>query len=253
VGRVWVGLGFQAKMLQAWIIVPALAVGYLLAAPPRLRQRLRQRLWQRLWHLGVAGAVMLAVSLSWIALYTFTPAGSRPYIDGTTNNSAIAMVFGYNGFERFDALVPGAITVGPGVMVGVGSGSWAGNAYQLFGNGFGQQISWLFPLTLLTLVPAWSRAAAPGGPIRCGRGLSCGGWLATFGVVSSKTSLILHTAYVASFAPPVAALSGAGIVMFWRWHRAGNWRRESGRADLDEQGGPVRGGGRGQAGADHRR
>jgi len=126
---VWVGLGFQAKMLQAWMIVPALAGGYLLAAPARLRARL--------WHLGVAGVVMLAVSLSWIALYAFTPAGSRPYIDGTTNNTAIAMVAGYNGLERFDIRVPGAITVGPGVMVGVNNGNWAGTAYQLFGTGFG--------------------------------------------------------------------------------------------------------------------
>jgi 4-amino-4-deoxy-L-arabinose transferase-like glycosyltransferase len=213
---VWVGLGFQAKMLQAWIILPALAAGYLLAAPARLRRRL--------WQLGVAGAVMLAVSLSWIALYTVTSARSRPYIDGTTNNSAIAMVFGYNGFERFDALVPGAITVGPGVMVGVGNWSWAGNAYQLFGNGLGQQISWLFPLALLALVAglvACSRARRSD-PVRAGF-VMWGVWLATFGVVFSKMSLVLHTAYVASFAPPVAALSGAGIVMFWRWYRAGNW------------------------------
>src|SRR5512135_3028356 len=60
----WVGLGFQAKMLQAWIILPALGLGYLLAAPAGLGRRL--------WQLGVAGLVMLAVSLSWIALYTFT-------------------------------------------------------------------------------------------------------------------------------------------------------------------------------------
>ena len=58
---VWVGLGFQAKMLQAWMVLPALALGYLLTAPARLRRRL--------CHLGAAGAVMLAVSLSWIALY----------------------------------------------------------------------------------------------------------------------------------------------------------------------------------------
>ena len=63
---VWVGLGFQAKMLQAWMILPALGIGYLLAAPAGLRRRL--------WHLGAAGLVMLAASLSLIALYTFTPA-----------------------------------------------------------------------------------------------------------------------------------------------------------------------------------
>jgi hypothetical protein len=47
-----------------------------------------------------------------------------------------------------------------------------------------------------------------------------GVWLATFGVVLSEMGVVLHTAYVASLAPPVAALTGAGIVMFWRWYRA---------------------------------
>jgi 4-amino-4-deoxy-L-arabinose transferase-like glycosyltransferase len=59
---IWAGLGFQAKMMQAWIVLPALAVGYLVAASAPLRRRL--------WQLGVAEVVMLAVSLSWIALYT---------------------------------------------------------------------------------------------------------------------------------------------------------------------------------------
>ena len=30
---VWVGLAFQAKMLQAWIVLPALYLAYILAAP----------------------------------------------------------------------------------------------------------------------------------------------------------------------------------------------------------------------------
>jgi 4-amino-4-deoxy-L-arabinose transferase-like glycosyltransferase len=214
---VWVGLGFQAKMLQAWVILPALALGYLLAAPPRLRQRL--------WHLGVAGAVTLAVSLSWIALYAFTPAGSRPYIDGSTNNSAAAMVFGYNGLERFAFLVPGAITVGPGVMVGVNNGSWAGNASQLASMGFGPQISWLLPLALLALIAGLvaCRRARRTDLVRAGF-VMWGVWLIAFGVVFSEMGEVLHTAYLASFAPPVAALSGAGIAMFGRWYRAGDWR-----------------------------
>jgi 4-amino-4-deoxy-L-arabinose transferase-like glycosyltransferase len=214
---VWVGVGFQAKMLQAWVILPALALGYLLAAPARIRQRL--------WHLGAAGAVMLAVSLSWIALYTVTPAGSRPYIDGSTNNSAIAMVFGYNGLERFDIRLPGAITVGPGVMVGTGTGNWAGNAGQLFDSGLGPLISWLLPLALLALVAGLvaGRHASRADPVRAGF-VMWGVWLVTFGTVLSEMGAVLHTAYVASLAPPVAALSGAGIVMFSRWFRAGDRR-----------------------------
>nr|ADU56055.1 hypothetical protein CA37-32 [uncultured organism CA37] len=97
---VWVGLAFQTKSLQAWLVLPALAVGYLLTAPIGLRRRVK--------HLAVAGVVMLAVSLSWIALYTFTPASERPYVSGSTNNSAFAMVFGYNGLSRLGIHLPGA-------------------------------------------------------------------------------------------------------------------------------------------------
>ena len=115
----WVGLGFQAKMMQAWIIVPALGIAYLVAAPPRLRRRLL--------HLLVAGVVTAAVSFSWIMLYTLTPANDRPYVDGSTNNSAVAMVFGYNGFGRFGVSVDGSVagfgTGGGGARGGAGGGA----------------------------------------------------------------------------------------------------------------------------------
>jgi hypothetical protein len=39
---VWVGLAFQAKMLEAWLVLPALAVCYLLAAPGAWLQRVRR-------------------------------------------------------------------------------------------------------------------------------------------------------------------------------------------------------------------
>ncbi|MEV0123741.1 glycosyltransferase family 39 protein [Streptomyces sp. NPDC050703] len=98
----WIGIGFQMKMMEAWIVVPAFLVGYLVAAPVRLRRRLGQ--------LAAAGAVLLAVSLSWVALLTFTPAEHRPYVDGSTNDSAAAMVFGYNGFNRLhDGLIDGGM------------------------------------------------------------------------------------------------------------------------------------------------
>jgi hypothetical protein len=51
-----------------------------------------------------------------------------------------------------------------------------------------------------------------------------GTWLLTVGLVFSKMAMIPHTAYMASLAPPAAALSAAGIVMFWRTYRAGGWR-----------------------------
>jgi 4-amino-4-deoxy-L-arabinose transferase-like glycosyltransferase len=221
----WVGIGFQAKMLQAWMILPALVLGYLACAPARWPRRLR--------HVAAFGLLTLAVSLSWIALYTFTPAGSRPYIDGTVDNNAFAMVFGYNGLDRFGISVPGSVTSWPGVTAG-GSGGHGGfrglggsagfgtGWTKLLGSTYGPEIGWLYPLAVLTLICGllWTWRARRDDPVRGGFVL-WGLWLLTFFLVLSKMGTIPHTAYVASLAPPLAALSGAGIVMFWRLYRAG--------------------------------
>jgi 4-amino-4-deoxy-L-arabinose transferase-like glycosyltransferase len=222
----WVGIGFQAKMLQAWIVLPALAAGYLYAAPLPLRRRLRD--------VGIAGAAALAVSLSWIALYTMTPAGDRPYIDGSTNNSAVSMVFGYNGLERFGMSFPGSVVsmFGGGrhaqtgqlgalmhEMQRAGFGMRSGGGWgKLAGSEFGPQISWLFPLAVLAMICGllWCRRDDGGDRTRTGGFLMWGTWLVSYGFVFSAMKTIPHTAYVASLAPAIAALSGAGIVMFWR-------------------------------------
>jgi len=230
---VWVGVGFQTKMLEAWMVLPAFAIGYLAAAPTGLGRRL--------WQLGAAAAVMLAVSLSWVALYTLTPAADRPWVDGSTNNSAIAMVFGYNGLERFGTSFPGAVTSGPGVTsggsigvlrlagggtAGAGGGGGFGTGWtKLLGSGYGPEIGWLYPLAVLALVCGllWTRRAARSDQVRAGF-LLWGVWLLTVGLVFSKMSVIPHTAYLAALAAPLAALSAAGIVMFWRAYRADGGR-----------------------------
>ncbi|MEY9872949.1 4-amino-4-deoxy-L-arabinose transferase-like glycosyltransferase [Streptacidiphilus sp. MAP12-33] len=127
---VFVGLAFQTKMLEAWAVLPALALVYLLAAPATLRRRL--------WHLAVAGVVTLAVSASWIALVTLTPAKDRPYVDGTTDNSAYSMVVGYNFLNRFSAVGVNASDTGSVQAVrGGGGGGGAGARQGLGGAGGG--------------------------------------------------------------------------------------------------------------------
>jgi 4-amino-4-deoxy-L-arabinose transferase-like glycosyltransferase len=250
----WIGIGFQAKMMQAWMIVPALAITYLVAAPASWKRRLAQ--------LGLAGAVLLAVSLSWVMLYTVTPAADRPYVDASTNNSAFAMVFGYNGFDRFGVNVPGSVgsmfggsgnnsggpqsteggpaqgegqipggtagdaTPGGGQIRqgGGGPGGGGNGATKLIGDRYGSQIGWLYPLALLGLVFGLiSRGRSPRtDPARAGY-LLWGLWLVSVGAVFSRIE-IPHTAYMASLAPPLAALSGAAIVSSWRGMRDGTAR-----------------------------
>ncbi|MEU5264290.1 glycosyltransferase family 39 protein [Amycolatopsis sp. NPDC021455] len=238
---VWVGIGFQAKMLQAWTILPALAVGYLLTAPVETRRRLQ--------HLGIAGVVTLAVSLSWIALYTLTPDGSRPYVAGTTNGSAAAMVFGYNGLSRVGIDLPGAkeftndgaqidpkappelLDIRPTIRgnpwddpTKAASRENPTGAGKLFDGSLGVAIAWLYPLTILALLCGlwWRRRAERTDPLRGGL-VMWGVWLVTLGLTFTVAA-VPHTAYVGSLAPPVAALSGLGIVMFWRAYRRGGGR-----------------------------
>ena len=74
-----VGLGFETKMLQAFLIVPAMAIVYLWAGPPRLGRRIAQ--------LAAAGVALVVSAGWWVAIVALWPAASRPYIGSTTDNS----------------------------------------------------------------------------------------------------------------------------------------------------------------------
>src|SRR3989475_7919187 len=87
-----VGIGFNVKMLEAYLVVPAYGLLYLLAAPISL--------WKRVGQLALAGVVLLAISLSWALVVDLTPASLRPYVGSSQNNSEISLALGYNGINR---------------------------------------------------------------------------------------------------------------------------------------------------------
>jgi len=194
---VWVGLAFQTKMVQAWGVLPALAVGYLLAAPGPLRRRLG--------HVGLAGVVTVAVSLYWVVLASVVPASMRPYIDGSTNNSAWSMVFDYNLFSRYET---GASGVG-----------WT----YLLGSSVATQVGWLYPVALIGLALGLSGRRPRTDVVRAGF-VMWGLWLAVHAVAFSE-GRVAHSFYVVSVAPAVSALAGGGLVLMWRAYRRGGARR----------------------------
>ncbi len=102
---VLVGLAYNTKTLAAYLVVPGLALGYLVCAPGSVVQRV--------WRLLAAGAVLLAVSASWTLLVELTPTAKRPFVGGSTNNTELGLTFGYNGFGRVGGQVggPGRIPV----------------------------------------------------------------------------------------------------------------------------------------------
>ena len=86
------GLAFNTKSLAALLCVPGIGLGYLVCAPGSWRRRLAQ--------LAAAGAVFVAVAVSWSLAVDLTPASQRPYVGGSATNSEFQLEFGYNGFGR---------------------------------------------------------------------------------------------------------------------------------------------------------
>ena len=203
---VFVGIGFQAKMMQAWAVLPAFAIAYLVAAPPRRITRL--------WHTLAAGAVCVAVSLSWVIVATLTPAADRPYIDGSTDNSAIAMVFGYNGLARFGSV--GVSAAGTGSVTAMQGGRLGGGAesgwFKLFEHDFASQVGWLYPVAAAGIVLALllRRGRPRTDPVR-GGALMWAVWLLMTGLALSAGS-VPHSTYVVALAPPLAALSAYALI-----------------------------------------
>ena len=60
------------------------------------------------WHLAAATLAVAVVSLSWMSVVSLVPQSSRPYVDGSCNDSLFNQVFSYNGFSRLggDGLRP---------------------------------------------------------------------------------------------------------------------------------------------------
>ena len=213
----WVGLAFQAKMIEAWLVLPAFGLAYLVSAPGQASRRVRQ--------LAVAGAVAGLVSLSWMTAVSLVPAGSRPYIDGSHDNSVYEQVFVYNGLGRFGDQTPLQLLAGQSLGVGSALGTPAAAPGRLLQGGLGRDTGWLLPAALI--IAGWGiasrRRRARGDPLG-----SCfvlwGGWLVTLAVTFSLTTTI-NAYYTAALTPAVAALIGAGVAAAWSGNRSEAARR----------------------------
>ncbi|MEM4360194.1 MAG: glycosyltransferase family 39 protein [Candidatus Bilamarchaeaceae archaeon] len=91
-GSLLVGIGFNIKMLEAYLPLPAFLALYLLGS--------QQTLWRKAANLLLAGVVIGAVSLSWALAVDLTPQDNRPYVGSSGNNSVMSLALGYNGVER---------------------------------------------------------------------------------------------------------------------------------------------------------
>lgn len=222
----FIGCGFVTKMMEAWILVPGVALAYLFGTAAPVRRRILDLLG--------AGLVLLVSSFWWSALHDLWP-GTKPYMGGSTDGTALNLIFGYNGLGRILGEGHGGGAHGgppagappAGGRGGGFGGMMGGNTglTRMFGAQVGTQVSWLLPLALLVLVfvaiagVRRIRAKLPAGEMQRSMWLMWSGWLVITMLVFSYAQGIWHPYYTNTLAPPIAAVSAAGIAAAWRRYR----------------------------------
>lgn len=205
-GRWWlvgagvaVGIGFLAKMVQAFLVLPGFGLAYLLTAAVPWRTRARRL---------AAGTLAMVVTAGWyLVLVEAWPASQRPYVGGSQHDSVLELALGYNGVGRLTGNEVGGLgnmnfDVGWGRLLGASMGDYAG---------------WLLPAALIglgaTIVVA--RRTPRTDPLRTAA-VTWGGWLLVTAAVFSFANGILHQYYTVALAPAIGATVGIGATVLWR-------------------------------------
>lgn len=87
-----IGFSFNIKMLQAFMIVPAMLLFYWIASKNNWKKKAM--------HTVLAIISLLVLTLAWPLSVDMTSANNRPYEGGSEHNSVMELAFGYNGTQR---------------------------------------------------------------------------------------------------------------------------------------------------------
>ncbi|WP_010632561.1 ArnT family glycosyltransferase [Sporolactobacillus vineae] len=247
-----VGIGFNVKMLEAFMVLPAVYLFYWLAMKTGWRKKII--------HLVVATIVLAVVSLSWAVTVDLVPASERPYIGSSQTNSVLELAFGYNGISRLtgnqgngmhmqntkkvtSTTARSSSNTGSSPAAGTnqqaagsngsqqtGTANRGGNQGGMFGTGtagplrlfsesLSGQASWLLPFVLFGLI------ALVVDCIRRRHLLQLHTfaifWLAWLLPAMAFFSVagFFHQYYLSLLGPPIAALFGIGAVKLWQDYR----------------------------------
>lgn len=228
-----VGLGFNIKMGEAYLVIPAFVALYFFTARYRWRTKI--------WHLALAMIVLLAVSVSWAVAVDLTPPAQRPFVGSSQTNSELSLAFGYNGIHRllhrssqpqkgpampprqlpFQPPFPGKVTLLPGKVVPPPQSPFSGglegspSPLRLFNNQLMGQISWLLPLALIGMIVFLLRVKDYTLRDKSFQGIVLWGtWFLTVGAFFCfMTSFQIY--YMVMLSPAICALVGIGVAALW--------------------------------------
>ena len=203
-GAVLVGVGFNIKMNQVLLVLPAFYLLYLVAAPVSW--------FKRIVHLGFATVVLVVVSLSWAVAVDLTPADQRPYVSASSSNTVMDVIVNFNGAHRLTGDDKDVGERGP---------------LRLLKEPLVGQIGWLIPLAVVGLaVATWQERQPLSRTWRPNRRQQAlvlwATWFITQWVFFSIAG-DWDPHYLAVLAPAVAALVGIGVTALWAAYRSPTW------------------------------
>lgn len=245
VSALMVGIGFNVKMLEAFMILPAVYLFYWLAMKISWRKKII--------HLTAATVVLAAVSLSWAVIVDSIPASDRPYIGSSQTNSVLELALGYNGISRLTGNQGNGMGTRTGAKTSAQSirasenaaaaqgeneqnsgtntqqtraanrgsmfGTGTAGPLRLFSESLSGQASWLLPFVLfglIALVVDFLRR----------RKLTQQHTFAVFWLAWLVPAMIFfsvagffHQYYLSMMGPSIAALTGIGAVRLWHYYR----------------------------------
>ncbi|MEK7407328.1 MAG: glycosyltransferase family 39 protein [Acidobacteriota bacterium] len=225
-----IGIGFNVKMMAAWVVAPAFALAYWLGAALGRRKRLL--------HLAAAAGVLAVTSLAWPLAVDLTPAQQRPWVGDSEDNSALSLAFGPNGIQRLLGGGPPGPSRAPAWAPPVPPPKPRGGRppappgiagrpgpLRLAEPELANQLTWLLPLAVFGLLAACFRERLQLPLSRLHQFLLvCCAWLGTYAAVLSVSSGIVHAYHFAVLAPPLALLTGVGLAALWTDLRRSDWR-----------------------------
>ncbi|HEX3027445.1 MAG TPA: glycosyltransferase family 39 protein [Clostridia bacterium] len=216
---VLIGLGFNTKMLVAFLVVPSFLLVYLFASYIKLLKKCI--------HLVIFGMVLLAVSFSWVIAVDLTPVSQRPYVGSSSTNSEMNLVFGYNGFSRvtqYNFTSENGLNAGNHAAESSSSMKSPGSMgnFKLFNIYFGQQINWFAALAAFGVLSALFYCKSLSGEEKNQKLrylLLWGSWVFIMYLFFSVYQNMTHRYYTAVLAPGLASLVGIGISCFRKMRR----------------------------------
>ena len=211
-------------MSEAYLILPALYLSYFLSSNLILRKKII--------NLCCATLVLVIVSLSWALAVDAVPTKDRPFVGSSTNNTVTELILGHNGFDRvkFSNMLKKTSLRTPKKQAtlnnknihynnkttasGMGNESTPSLTRLVGNNNISDQIGFFIPMALLGFLAAAikEKLLPPFNDEKKMNLILFFTWFLTEFIFFSFTKGGFHTYYLTTMAPPIAALTGIGLI-----------------------------------------